>query len=138
MPGIYRLNVPTGGGKTLSSLRYALAHAKKWGKQRLIFTSPLLSILEHHSNILSVREDGELDNREMAVESWNTPIIITTLVQLLQTLFSGKTTSIRRFQSLCDSVIVMVQRPQSVTGVMRPKAFLMRGALWATPGMRAL
>lgn len=124
-PGIYRLNVPTGGGKTLSSLRYALAHAKKWGKQRLIFTSPLLSILEqnaavireyvgddaiileHHSNILSVREDGELDNREMAVESWNAPIIITTLVQLLQILFSGKTTSIRRFQGLCDSVIVI-------------------------------
>lgn len=124
-PGLYRLNVPTGGGKTLSSLRYALAHAKRWGKRRIIFTSPLLSILEqnaavireyvdndriileHHSNVLHTTENGQLDYRELAVENWNNPIIVTTLVQLLQTLFSGKTTSIRRFQSLCDSVIVI-------------------------------
>lgn len=123
--GIYRLNVPTGGGKTLSSLRYALAHAKKWGKRRLIFTSPLLSILEqnadvlrehlgddsiileHHSNILRTEDDRELDQRELAVESWNAPVIITTLVQLLNTLFDGRTTSIRRFQALCSSVIVI-------------------------------
>ena len=123
--GIYRLNVPTGGGKTLTSLRYALAHGEKWGKKRLIFTSPLLSILEqnaavireyveddaiileHHSNILRTEDNGELDQRELAVESWNAPIIITTLVQLLNTLFDGKTTSIRRFQSLCNSVIVI-------------------------------
>lgn len=115
-PGIYRLHVPTGGGKTLSSLRYALAHAKCWGKRRIIFTSPLLSILEqnaavireyvgndgivleHHSNVLHTEEKGELDHRELAVENWNSPIIITTLVQLLQTFFSGQTTSIRRFQ----------------------------------------
>lgn len=124
-PGIYRLNVPTGGGKTLSSLRYALAHAMQWKKRRIIFTSPLLSILEqnaavireyvgnygiileHHSNVLHTAENGELDDRELAMENWNRPIIITTLVQLLQTFFSGKTTSIRRFQSLCDSVIVI-------------------------------
>lgn len=123
--GIYRLNVPTGGGKTLSSLRYALAHAQKWGKQRLIFTSPLLSILEqnasvirefieddsivleHHSNVLRTEEGRELDLRELAAENWNSPIIVTTLVQLLNTLFSGKTTSIRRFQGLCNSVIVI-------------------------------
>lgn len=123
--GVLRLNVPTGGGKTLSSLRYALAHARKWGKRRLIFTSPLLSILEqnaavlreylgddsiileHHSNVLATEEDGELDLRELAVESWNAPIIITTLVQLLNTLFEGRTTAVRRFQGLCNSVIVI-------------------------------
>lgn len=123
--GIYRLNIPTGGGKTLSSLRYALAHAKKWNKRRLIFTAPLLSILEqnaavlrsflnddsiileHHSNVLETDESGELDQRELAVESWNSPVIITTLVQLLNILFAGGSSSIRRFHSLCDSVIVI-------------------------------
>lgn len=123
--GVYRLNVPTGAGKTLSALRYALAHAKRWGKRRLIFTSPLLAILEqnaavireflgddgmileHHSNVLAAREGEELDQRELAVESWNAPVIITTLVQLLNTLFDGRTTAIRRFQNLCGSVIVI-------------------------------
>ncbi len=123
--GIYRLNAPTGSGKTLSSLRYALAHAAKWGKRRLIFTAPLLSILEqnaavirdfleddgiileHHSNVLRTSDGDELDQRELATESWNAPVIITTLVQLLNTLFQGKTTSIRRFQGLCNSVIVI-------------------------------
>lgn len=123
--GVYRLNVPTGGGKTLSSLRYALAHAKQWGKRRLIFISPLLAILEqnvqvirdylgddsivleHHSNVLRTEEGDSIDLRELAVESWNSPVIVTTLVQLLNALFDGKTTSIRRFQSLCGSVIVI-------------------------------
>lgn len=124
--GIYRLNVPTGGGKTLSSLRYALAHAKRFNKKRLIFTSPLLSILEqnagvirtfvgedrlileHHSNFVQTEALRDaLDERELLVQNWNAPIILTSLVQLLNTLFDGKTTSIRRFQALCDSVIVI-------------------------------
>lgn len=123
--GVYRLNVPTGAGKTLSSLRYALAHGKKWGKRRLIFTSPLLAILEqnaavirdflgddgivleHHSNAMRTEEGDGLDMRELAVESWNAPVIVTTLVQFLDTLFDGRTTAIRRFQGLCDSVIVI-------------------------------
>lgn len=123
--GVYRLNVPTGAGKTLSSLRYALAHGQKWGKQRIFFISPLLSILEqnaavirkylgdesvvleHHSNVLCTEESENLDLRELAVDSWNAPVIITTLVQFLNTLFDGKTTSIRRFQGLCNSVIII-------------------------------
>lgn len=124
--GVYRLNVPTGSGKTLSSLRYALHHARRWNKRRIVFTSPLLSILEqnarvlrdylqddslileHHSNLVSTKEDGEaLDRQELLAENWNAPVIITTLVQLLNTLFSGKTTCIRRFHALCGSVIVI-------------------------------
>lgn len=123
--GIIRLYVPTGGGKTLSSLRFALSHAKVWGKQRLIFTAPLLTILEqnaaivraylgddsivleHHSNVTEPDDASELDLRELVVDNWRSPVIITTLVQLLNTLFAGKTTSIRRFQSLCNSVIVI-------------------------------
>ncbi len=124
--GVFRLNVPTGGGKTLSSLRYALAHAQKFGKQRIIFTAPLLSILEqnaavirdhvqddslileHHSNLVRPKEDPQrLDELELLTETWDAPIIITTLVQLLNTLFSGKATAIRRFHALCNSVIVI-------------------------------
>lgn len=124
--GIYRLNVPTGGGKTLSSLRYALAHAGRWNKSRVLFVTPLLSILdqnaqvireyisddrlilEHHSNLVKTEnEDEQLDNRELLTENWNSPIVITTLVQLLNTIYSGKTSAIRRFHALCNSIIVI-------------------------------
>jgi len=125
-PGVFRLNVPTGSGKTLASLRFALAHAAQWNKQRIIFTAPLLTIidqnaavikeyvgcdeliLEHHSDL--IREDAsseELDQKAMLMENWSAPIIITTMVQLLDTLFAGRSPSVRRFQALCDSVIVI-------------------------------
>lgn len=123
-PGIYKLNVPTGGGKTLASLRYALKHAAIWKKQRIIYVMPLLSIieqnaavlreyleddnliLEHHSNFLDTKESNELDERELLLETWEAPVIITTLVQLLHTLFKSKPASIRRFKSLCNSIII--------------------------------
>ncbi|NLO85529.1 MAG: CRISPR-associated helicase Cas3' [Clostridiales bacterium] len=125
-PGIYRLSVPTGGGKTLSSLRYALAAAAEHKKKRIFFVIPLLSILEqnaavirefiaddslileHHSNL--VREQTTLDERndnEFLMETWDVPIVITTLVQLLNTLFLGKTSSIRRMHALADSIIII-------------------------------
>ena len=50
--GIYQLNVPTGAGKTLSSLRYALAHAARWNKSRIIFTAPLLTILDQNAEVI--------------------------------------------------------------------------------------
>lgn len=124
--GIYRLNVPTGAGKTLSSLRFALAHAAKWEKSRIIFTAPLLTIidqnaeiireyignddiiLEHHSNAVCSQTNGEsLDKKELIEENWNMPIIITSMFQLLNTFFDGRTSCIRRFQALCNSVIII-------------------------------
>lgn len=123
--GIYRLSVPTGAGKTLSALRYALAHSARHNKSRIIFTAPLLSILdqnaavlrdfvgddslilEHHSNVVRGEEHGEQLQAELLTESWSAPIIITTLVQLLNTCFDGKTACIRRFHALCNSVIVI-------------------------------
>ena len=123
--GVYRLNVPTGGGKTLSSLRYALAHAEEHGKKRIIYTAPLISILdqnarviqeavgndqlilEHHSNIVRTEDKEELSNYDLLAETWDTPIIVTTLVQFLNTCFLGKTSSVRRFQSLCDSIVIL-------------------------------
>lgn len=125
--GVYRLNVPTGGGKTLSVLAYALRHAKQHGKRRIVFAFPLLTILdqnareirrnvpdgkgyvlEHHLNVVQEHPVAdELDRHELLAETWDAPIVITTLVQFLNTLFSGKGSCIRRFQALCDSIIVI-------------------------------
>ena len=126
--GIFRLSVPTGGGKTLASLRYALTVAAAQGKKRILLVSPLLTILEqnaqavrdalgdtafileHHSNVVREKPGDihdELDSTELLTESWDAPIIITTLVQLLNTFFSGKGSCIRRMHALADSVIVV-------------------------------
>lgn len=134
--GVYRLNVPTGGGKTLASLRFALTHAARRNCSRIIFTAPLLSILdqnarvirdyigddtlilEHHSNLAEPKETPErLQELELLTASWSAPIVITTLVQLLNTCFSGKTSAIRRFHALCGSVIV-IDEVQTVPGKM--------------------
>lgn len=122
---IYKLGIPTGGGKTLTGLRYALEHAKKYGKKRIIFVVPLLSILdqnakvirenigndklilEHHSNVvLEGKTKEEITRQELLASTWDAPIIITTQVQFLNTLFSGKTSAVRRLEALTDSVIV--------------------------------
>lgn len=124
--GVYRLTVPTGAGKTLTALRFALAVCCQHEKSRCFFAIPLLSVLdqnaqvirnnlsnkkiinEHHSNILKWNMmEEELDRYELVAESWETPIMVTTMVQLLNTLFSGKTQCIRRMKSLCNSVIVI-------------------------------
>lgn len=124
--GIYRLTLPTGAGKTLSALRYALYHAKTYDKKRILFVIPLLSILEqnsavirsyiqdesilteHHSNVVKTFETAEkLDRYELLTETWESPILITTLVQLLNTLFSDKTTAVRRMSALSGAVIVI-------------------------------
>lgn len=124
--GIYKITVPTGAGKTLATLRYALAHAAAFSKRRIIFIIPLLSILDqneqvirsyladadlvfaHHSNVVRTEAPKDtLDPYELFAETWNKPVIISTLVQLLNNLFSGKTTAVRRMSALCDSVIVI-------------------------------
>ncbi len=122
---LYRLNVPTGGGKTIASLRFALNRAATSGKKRIIYVMPLLAIieqnasvireyigddsiiLEHHSNVVQTENSADnLNPNELMAQTWGAPVIITTLVQLLQTLFDGKTTGVRRLHSLCDSIII--------------------------------
>ena len=124
--GLYRLDLPTGGGKTLAALRFAVAHAKRNNMRRIFYIAPLLSIieqnsavireavnesmpvLEHHSDIIKDKLSPEEAERiEMLQETWEAPMIVTTLVQLLETLFSGKTSSVRRFHQLADSVIII-------------------------------
>lgn len=121
--GIYCLPIPTGGGKTITSLRYAISHAKKFSKSRIIYVAPYLSILEqnanvyrnildnddlileHHSNvILSDYESDEL--YRYLIDTWDRPIILTTMVQFLNVLFSGNMQNIRRMHQLANSIII--------------------------------
>ncbi|MEF9939334.1 MAG: CRISPR-associated helicase Cas3' [Clostridium sp.] len=126
--GIYRLSVPTGGAKTLSSLRYAVHHARKYEKKRIFYIAPYLSILEqnsqvfrnalkddsvileHHSNVIlddDEESEAELGRYKHLTENWDNPIVLTTFVQFLDTLFSDSTQSVRRFHNLMDSVIIV-------------------------------
>lgn len=127
-PGIYRLAVPTGGSKTLSSMRYAINHAKTYHKKRIFYIGPYLSILEqnsqvfrealgntdlileHHSNVIPEESDEEeycINRYRHLTENWEIPIVITTFVQFLDTLFAGRTSSVRRFHNLSNSVIII-------------------------------
>ena len=126
-----RLIVPTGGGKTLSSLRFAIESCKLHGKQKIFYIAPFMSILEqnsdeirsiageenfteHHSNLLSeIETKEELHEYELRTEKWDAPVIATTMVQLLNTLFSAKSSAVRRMHRLSDAVII-IDEVQSV------------------------
>lgn len=123
--GIYTLTVPTGGGKTLASLRYALHHAHIHQLERVIYVIPYTSIieqnakvmreileleqdefswvLEHHSNL---EPETQTWHSKLAAENWDAPIIVTTMVQFLETLFGGGTRGVRRLHQLANSVII--------------------------------
>lgn len=119
--GTYYLSVPTGGGKTLSSLRFALAHAKENKMQRIIYVLPYTTIieqnaevvrnaidcdehlLEHHSNVVSTEKDEEY---MLLTQRWDSPIIFTTMVQFLNTFFEAGTSSIRRLHQINNSILI--------------------------------
>ena len=123
---ICRMIVPTGGGKTLSSLRFAIEYCIAHGMNKIVYTAPFMSILEqsskeirdiaddenlteHHSNALAEIDDDaeEYKDYELHTERWDKPVIATTMVQLLNTFFLGKTSSIRRFHRLAKSVLII-------------------------------
>lgn len=122
-PGIYTLCVPTGGGKTYSSLRYALKHAALNGKKRVFYIIPYNtildqnaqdirkalsdypSILEHHSNVIMPTQE-EQENYRILTERWDSDIILTSLVQFLNACFSASNADARRLFRLTDSVLI--------------------------------
>lgn len=122
-PGFYTLTVPTGGGKTLTSLSFALKHCITNKMDRVIYGVPYLSIieqttdvfkkilgedsvLEHHSGIDISKEKENSINR-LLTENWDHPLIVTTNVQLFESLFSSKTTKVRKLHNIINSVIIL-------------------------------
>ena len=123
--GIYTLTVPTGGGKTYASLRFALHHANFHKLERIIYVIPYTSIieqnaeairrviecdsdqyawvLEHHSNL---EPENQTWQSKLSAQNWDAPIVLTTMVQFLETLFGGGTSSVRRLHQLANSVII--------------------------------
>lgn len=129
--GVCRLIVPTGGGKTLSSLRFAIDYCKANNMDKIIYVAPFMSILEqngdeirevagdenfleHHSNIINeITAKEELSEYELRTEKWDSPVIATTMVQFFNSLFLGKTSSVRRMHRLSRAVII-IDEVQSV------------------------
>lgn len=124
-PGIYTLTVPTGGGKTYASLRYALHHAKTNKLERIFYIIPYTSIIEQNARVMREAIESETDespwilehhsslepehqtwHSKLVSENWDAPIIITTMVQFLEALFSGGTRGVRRMHQFANSVMV--------------------------------
>ena len=118
--GIYTLTVPTGGGKTLASLRYALHHAQKHNLDRIIYIIPYTSIidqnaqavreilgedwvLEHHSNLEPEKQSWQ---DKLLSENWDKPIVFTTMVQFLDAWFGGGTRGARHIHPMINAVLI--------------------------------
>lgn len=157
-PGFFSLTVPTGGGKTLSSMAFALEHALKHKKDRIIIAIPYTSIIEqtakvfkygtddedkiiklkkknqflfgedqvveHHSNLDPTKETAK--NR-IACENWDAPIIVTTNVQLFESLFAARTSSCRKLHNIAKSIIILDEVQMLPPEFLKPIIFVLQG-----------
>jgi CRISPR-associated endonuclease/helicase Cas3 len=143
--GVFTLNVPTGGGKTLASLAFALDHARHWKMDRVVYAIPFTSIieqtasifreilgedvlLEHHSSIEQETAKEEESFRaklpdaklRLAMENWQAPLIVTTNVQLFESLFANRASRCRKLHNLASAVIILDEAQTIPLHVLQP------------------
>ena len=137
---LYRLTVPTGGGKTISSLAFALhyaAHAKK-KRRRIIYVIPYTSIIEqnaavfrellgkdsvveHHQNVdYDDVQDTDMNRKRLATENWDAPVIVTTNVQFFESLFSNRPSKCRKLHNLAESIVIFDEAQMIPMDYLRP------------------
>ncbi len=140
-PGLFSLTVPTGGGKTLSSLRFALDHALKHNLRRIIFVAPFTAIieqvadefrktlrnadavLEHHSSFEpshSLIDETQIERLSLAAQNWDRPIVVTTAVQFFESLFSNRTQKCRKLHNVTRTVIILDEAQTLPIAFLRP------------------
>ena len=137
--GIYRLTVPTGGGKTLSSMAFALEHLQTHGMKRILYVIPYISIIRqtvgifetifgqrnvlgHYStaDLNSTSESGERTPAELGTENWDKPIVVTTNVQFFESLHAASPSRCRKLHNIADSVIIFDEAQMLPIGLLRP------------------
>lgn len=144
-PGLFSMSVPTGGGKTLSSLAFALKHAQQQGLRRVIYVAPYLSIieqnarvfreavqdglgdliLEHHSLAEAIQnldsaDEAQTDSAQRLAENWDAPIVLTTSVQFYETLFSNAPGRSRKLHNVARSVVILDECQTLPPGLTAP------------------
>lgn len=134
--GLFRLTVPTGGGKTVASMAFALRHAVKHHMRRVIYVVPYTSIieqnaqvfreilgaenvLENHCNV-DYEDSEELKPMQLAAENWDKPVVVTTNVQFFESLFSNKSSKCRKLHNIANSVIVFDEAQMLPNDYLKP------------------
>ena len=134
IPGLFSLTVPTGGGKTLSSFAFALNHAIKYNKKRIIYVIPYTSIIEQNANVFReiLDDDSVLEHHsnfdpeketlysKLATQNWDAPLIVTTNVQFFESLFSNKSSRCRKIHNIANSVVILDEAQMLPVDLLKP------------------